>query len=169
MVLVMAVDRIPYPFRGRDGCNNGGGKGLTKKYFIDHLGSRHFSSDESKRYLKDHIASDPCLFSSLHIALKKAGIWFCGGCLRTHSSSKSCRHANGSMLLAPTSDADAIHGIPRPLASIGADSLSDEPTPLGSSIGLFSPSFDVDLLGRVFTKPFRTSKKQPSQTTSGLC
>ena len=48
----MAVVRISCPFRGRDGCNTGGGKGLTRKYFIDHLGIRHFSSDESKVILR---------------------------------------------------------------------------------------------------------------------
>ena len=67
MMVAMVVDRIPCSFGGRDGCNNGG----AKKYLIDHLGSHHFSFDESKCHLKDHIASDPCLFFSLHVALKK--------------------------------------------------------------------------------------------------
>lgn len=65
----MTSDKIPCPFRGRDGCNSGGGKGHTKKYFIDHLGSRNFNSDESKLYLKDQIVNDPCLLPSLDMAL----------------------------------------------------------------------------------------------------
>lgn len=47
----MVIDRIPSPFRGRDGCNSGGGKGITKKYFIDHLRSGHFGSEASRVYL----------------------------------------------------------------------------------------------------------------------
>ena len=97
----MVFERIPCHFRGRDGCNSGGGKGLSKKYFIDHLGGCHFSSIESRLYLKDQIVGDPFLFSTLDLALKKAGIWPCGDCLHTHSFSKNCKHANGSVILAP--------------------------------------------------------------------
>lgn len=121
----MAVDRIPCLFRGRDGCNSGGGKGLTKKYFIDHLESRHFSSLASRAYLKDLIGSDFSLFSSLDIALKKAAIWLCGNCLRTHSFSKSCKHDDGSVILAPSSVDDAIYGIPRPLPSMRVPCVVD--------------------------------------------
>ena len=67
----MVVNWIPCPFRGCDGCNSGGRKGLTKKYFIDHLGSPHFSSDASRLYLKDLVAIDSFLFSSMDIALKR--------------------------------------------------------------------------------------------------
>lgn len=40
-------------------------------FFICHLMTRQFSSDESKIFLKHYIASDPSLFSSLDMALKK--------------------------------------------------------------------------------------------------
>ena len=74
----MVAVRISCPCRGRDGCNNGGGKGLTRKYFIDHLGARHFSSEESKLYLKDNIARDSSLFSFLDETLKKQVFGFMG-------------------------------------------------------------------------------------------
>ena len=119
----MVVNKIPCPFRGRYSCNIGGGKGLTKKYIIDHLGSRHFSSDESKLYLKDYIASDFCLFSSLDIALKKAGTWLCGECLHTHSFSKNCKHADNSVILAPSLGDNVIHDIPFPLLFVCVPSV----------------------------------------------
>lgn len=152
----MDVDKISCPFRGRDGCNSGGGKGLSKKYLIDHLGTRHFGSKDSRRYLGDRIASDNCLFPSFDIALKKAGIWLCGKCWRTHSISKNCKHTNGMVILAPTSNDVVIYGIPRPSVASDVPSMADEAPSLGSS-----SSFDVDLLGRVFLKPFRTIKSFP--------
>lgn len=48
----MIVERIPCPFRDHDGCNSGGGKGLTKRYFIDHLGSRHLVRMNLSSFLK---------------------------------------------------------------------------------------------------------------------
>lgn len=80
----MVVERISCLYRGRDGCNSGGGKGLTKKYLIDRLGTHHFSSEAARIYLKDSIGCDPYLFFSLDIALQKGGIWLCGECFCTH-------------------------------------------------------------------------------------
>ena len=158
----MVVDRIPYPFRGRDGCNNGGGKGLFKKYFIDRHGACHFNSKESRRYLGDRIASDHCLFASLDVALKKTDIWLCGESWRIHSFSKNCKHANGLVIFAPTSDDGVIHCIPRPLVATDVSSVADEDPSLGSFSGFLSASIDVNMIGCVFLKPFRTVKSTPN-------
>ena len=164
----MAFEKISCLFKGRDGCNSSGGKGLSKKYFIDHLGARHFSSEDSRIYLKDQIASDPCLFSFLDLELKKLGIWLCGECLRTHSFSKNCKHDNGSVIPAPSFADDAIHGISRPLTSLCAPCVIDMAPPVGSSSGCITTSFDVELLGRVFLKPLRTVKSIPLSCASTL-
>ena len=164
----MAFEKISCLFKGRDGCNSSGGKGLSKKYFIDHLGARHFSSEDSRIYLKDQIASDPCLFSFLDLELKKLGIWLCGECLRTHSLNKNCTHANGSVVVAPTLDDEAIYGIPRPLAPVCASFEDGEASSSGSSSGCLSPCFDVYLLGCVFLKSCRTVKSIPPKLRLGF-
>ena len=150
----MAAVRISCPFKGRDSCNSGGGKGLIRKYFIDHLGAHHFSSDESKVYLKDNIAGDSNLFSSLDAALKKVGIWLCGVCLCTQSLSKNCTHSNGRVILSPT--------------SVNVSSEAYEAPPLGSSAGCSCSGFDVELLGRVLLKPLRTVKSIPPKLHLGV-
>ena len=108
----MAGLRISCPLQGHEGCS---GKGFTKKYFIDHLGTRHFKSDVLKATHRARIANDPALFSTLDQALHQAGIWLFGVCFCTHTFSKNCKHAVGDVVLAPSFDELAIHGIPMPL------------------------------------------------------
>lgn len=59
------------PFKGCDGCNSEVGRGLTKKYFIDHLGSRHFECDDLKACHKACIKRDFCLFFVLRQCMRK--------------------------------------------------------------------------------------------------
>ena len=106
--------RISCPLQGCDGCSGGNGKGLTKKYFIDHLGTRHFKTNVLKAYHKGRVASDFTLFSVFDLALHQAGIWLCGDCFRTHTFSKNCKHADGVVVSAPSFDEVAIYGIPMP-------------------------------------------------------
>lgn len=103
MVLIdQNVVKIPCPLRGFDGCNSGSGKGLSKKYFIAHLGPRHFNSVDLVALHKDRLSRDNCLFSALDSALRLAGTWLCGVCFNTHSFSKNCKHSNGDVVLAPS-------------------------------------------------------------------
>lgn len=115
--------------------------------------------------LNDHISIYLCLFSSLDIALKKAGIWLCGECFHTHSFSKNCRHANGSVTLSPSLGDVSIHCIPRPLVSTCVPCVGAEPSP---PLGFGISGFNVDLLGQVFLKPFRTVKSIPSKLRLGF-
>ncbi|PWA62507.1 hypothetical protein CTI12_AA360760 [Artemisia annua] len=79
------VTRISCPLQGCEGCRSGNGKGFTKKYFIDHLGTRHFKTDSLKDSYKARVASDFSLFSAFDQALHQAGIWLCGECFCTHT------------------------------------------------------------------------------------
>ena len=151
--LLMVVDMVQCPFRGCDSCNSGGGKELTKKYFIDHLGSRHFASEACRVYLKEHHGSDSFLYSSLDTTLKKAGIWLCGECFHTRSFSKNCKHDNG---------------IPCPLTSVRVPCVFDMALLLGSSSGFLNTSFDVDILGSVFLTPLQTVKSIPPKLRLGF-
>ena len=98
------------------------------------------------------------MFSSLDIALKKAGVRLCGECLHTLSFSKNCKHDNDSMTLSPFFDDDAIHGIPCLLTLVRVPSVGDMALPLGSFNGCLTTSFNVDLLEHVFIKPLRAVK-----------
>lgn len=104
-------------------------KGSLKKYFIDHLGTRHFKTDVLKASHKTQIASDSSLFSALDQALHQAGIWLCGECFSTHTFSKNCKHDGGVMVPASRFDEVAIHGIPvplRPALNIVEESVAGE-------------------------------------------
>ena len=108
------------------------------------------------------------MFSSLDVALKKAGIWLWGECLRSHSFGKNCKHANGSVVSSPSLDDVAIHGITHPIVPAYASGVVDEAPFLGPSIGCLSSGFDVDLLDRVFLKPFRAVKSIPPKLRLGF-
>lgn len=167
----MAGLRISCPLQGHEGCS---GKGFTKKYFIDHLGARHFKSDVLKASHRARIANDPSLFSTLDLALHQAGIWLCGGCFCTHTFSKNCKHAAGDVVLAPSFDDLAIHGIPIPLSlnvvedstvgesggTLDGDKIIEGASPEMPPPGVES-SFDLNLLDRVFSKKICTVKCIP--------
>ena len=91
LFLIMAslgAFRISCPLQGHEGCSGGNEKGFTKKYFIDHLGTRHFKTAALKASHKARIASDLSLFATFDQELHQAGIWLCGECLCTHTFSK---------------------------------------------------------------------------------
>nr|GFA68847.1 chromo domain-like protein [Tanacetum cinerariifolium] len=157
--------RISCPLQGREGCSGGNGKGLTKKYFINHLGTRHFKTNDLKVSYKDRVASDFSLFCALDSTLHQARIWVCRECFCTHTFSKSCKHADGVVVLAPSFKEVAIFGIlvpTRPDLSVvdntSAVTLhSDEAVVDGAiskmhSLGVESICFDINLLSRVFSK-----------------
>ncbi|GJR22593.1 hypothetical protein Tco_0971120 [Tanacetum coccineum] len=174
--------RISCPLQGREGCSGGNGKGLTKKYFIDHLGTRHFKTNDLKVSYKDRVTSDFSLFSALDSALHLAGIWLCGECFCTHTFSKNCKHTGGVVVSAPCFEEVAIIGIPvppRPDLSV-VDSTSPGTLPTDSeafvdgavsqvhSLGVESICFDINLLSRVFSKKLRTVKCIPPRLRLGF-
>ncbi|GJY65899.1 putative reverse transcriptase domain-containing protein [Tanacetum coccineum] len=173
--------RISCPLQGREGCSGGNGKGLTKKYFIDHLGTRHFKTNDLKVSYKDRFASDFSLFCALDSTLHQAGIWLCGECFCTHTFSKNCKHANGVVVPAPSFEEVAIFGIhvpPRPdLSVVGCTSTGTIPTNEAvvdgavsqvHSLGVESICFDINLLSRVFSKKMRTVKCIPPRLRLGF-
>ncbi|GJW81674.1 hypothetical protein Tco_0145649 [Tanacetum coccineum] len=105
------------------------------------------------------VISDFSLFSALDLALRQARIWFFGECFCTHAFSKSCKHADGVVILAPSCDVVAIHGIPVP------------PRPDFSRVpltGVESICFDINLLGRVFLKKLCMFKRIPPRLRLGF-
>ena len=176
----MAGLRISCPLQGHEGCS---GKGFTKKYFIDHLGTRHFKSEASKASHKARIANDHFLFSNLDLALHQAGIWLCGECFCTHTFSKNCKHDVGDVVLAPSFDELAIHGIPMPLrpgmnivkdyvigGSVGTSVGDKIGEGSGSEVPLLDAesSFDINLLDRVFSMKICTVKCIPPRARLGF-
>ncbi|GJY89780.1 hypothetical protein Tco_0504976, partial [Tanacetum coccineum] len=135
---------------GVQGYSGGNGKGLTKKYFIDHLGTRHFKTNDLKVSYKDRVTSDFSLFSALDYALHLAGIWLCGECFCTHTFSKNCKHTGGVVVSAPCFKEVAIIGIlvpPRPDLSV-VDSTSPGTLPTDSEVLMIGgPLFPVHSLG----------------------
>ncbi|PWA80644.1 hypothetical protein CTI12_AA194290 [Artemisia annua] len=105
----LGAPRISCPLQGCEGCSGGNGKRFTKKYFIDHLGTRHFKTSVLKASQQARIAGDFSLFSALDQALHQAGIWLCGECFCTHTFSKNCKHAAGDVVLAHRFDEVAIY------------------------------------------------------------
>ena len=77
-------------------------------------------------------------------------------------------YVNDSVVLAPALDDDAIYGIPRPLVPASVSSVANAAPTMGCSTGYLSPGFDVDLLGRVFLKPFQTVKSIPPKLRLGF-
>lgn len=110
--------RISCPLQGYDGRSGGNGKGLSKKYVIDHLGTHHFKTNVLKASHKARIASDFSLFSAFDQALHQAGIWLCCECFCTHTFSKNCKHAANNAVLIPSFDDVAIYGILVPLRPV---------------------------------------------------
>ncbi|GJW41559.1 hypothetical protein Tco_0067404 [Tanacetum coccineum] len=166
--------RISCPLQGREGCSGGNGKGLAKKYFIDHLGTRHFKTNDLKVSYKDRFASDFSLFCALDSTLRQAGIWLCGECFCTHTFSKNCKHANGVVVPTPSFEEVAIFGIPMPprpdLSVVGCTSTGTIPTNEAvvdgavcqvHSLGVESICFDINLLSHVFSKKIHTVKCIP--------
>ncbi|PWA52803.1 hypothetical protein CTI12_AA449230 [Artemisia annua] len=175
--------RISCPLQGHEGCSGGHEKGFSKKYFIDHLGTRHFKTDALKASHKTRIASDFSLFTTLDQALHQAGIWLCGECFRTHTFSKNCKHAVGDMVHAPRYDEVAIYGIPvplRPTLNAVEERVAGESVGIptvdrvieGVATGMPSldvePTYDLTLLDRVFAKKLRTVKCIPPRARLGF-
>ncbi|PWA64162.1 hypothetical protein CTI12_AA347150 [Artemisia annua] len=186
LTVIMAshvATRISCPLQGCDGCSGGNGKGLTKKYFIHHLGTRHFKTNVLKASHKARIASDFSLFSAFDQALHQAGIWLCGECFCTHTFSKNCKHAAGNVVLAPSFDDVAIYGIPVPPRPV-LNTVEGIVEPVGtlatyefvvegsasvmSSLGVESTCFDINLLDRVFSRKLRTVKCIPPRLRLGF-
>ncbi|KAL8132720.1 hypothetical protein AgCh_008265 [Apium graveolens] len=151
------VLRIPCPLKGSDGCCGGpGGQGMAKSYFISHLRTHHFNTDNLKAAHRSRIASDFILFSAFDLALHQASVWLCGECLRTHSFNKNCKHADGTMISAPDVTEAALCRIPTPIISHKG------------VVGLDSISFDVDLLDKFLSSKKRTVKCIPSKLRLGF-
>jgi hypothetical protein len=142
----LGASRISCPLQGHERCSGGNEKGFTKKYFIDHLGTRHFKTDVVKASYKTRIASYFSLFSALDQTLHQAGIWLCGECFCTHTFSKNCKHDIGVMVPAPRFD-DVDNGLEGAASGV---------PPLGGEL-----TFDVNLLDRFFSKKLRTVKCIP--------
>ncbi|PWA66991.1 hypothetical protein CTI12_AA321630 [Artemisia annua] len=180
----LVATRISCPLQGFDGCRSGNGKGFTKKYFIDHLGTRHFKTDVLKASHKARVVSDFSLFSAFDQALHQAGIWLCGKCFCTHTFSKNCKHADGDVVLAPSFDEVAIYGIPvppRPVLNVvdgvvveSASTLATDETVVEGSasvlplLGVEPTCFDIELLSRVFSKKLHTVKCIPPRLRLGF-
>jgi hypothetical protein len=177
----LSTFRISCPLQGHEGCSGGHEKWFTKKYFIDHLGARHFKTDTLKASHKTRIVSDFSLFTTLDQALHQAGIWLCGECFCTHTFSKNCKHTVGDMVPAPRFDEVAIYGIPvplRPALNVVEDRGDGESDPTvdrvieGVSDGIPSrdvePTYDLALLDQVFAKKLRTVKCIPTRARLGF-
>ncbi|PWA91448.1 hypothetical protein CTI12_AA093400 [Artemisia annua] len=176
--------RISCPLQGFEGCRSGNGKGFTKKYFIDHFGTRHFKTDALKASHKARVASDFSLFSAFDQALRQEGIWLCGECFCTHTFSKNCKHVDGDVVLAPSFDEFAIYGIPVPLRPVlnvvdgvaveSASTLDTDKAVVEGvasvlpSLGIEPTCFDIDLLSSVFSKKLRTVKCIPPRLRLGF-
>lgn len=175
--------RISYPLQGHEGCSGGNVKGFTKKYFIDHLGTRHFNTDVLKASYIARIASDFSLFSIFDQALHQAGIWICGECFCTHTFSTNYKHVGGDVVLAPSFDEVAIYGIHMPLrpalnsvegsvvdesvGTLGVEKVAEGAASVMPPLSVES-NFDLNLLDRVFTKKLRTVKCIPPRARLGF-
>nr|GEZ97617.1 hypothetical protein [Tanacetum cinerariifolium] len=177
----LVASRISCPLQGCEGRGGGNGKGLSKKYFIDHLGTRHFKTDVLKASHKARVANDFSLFFALDQALHQAGIWLCGVCFCSHTFSKNCKHADGVVVLAPSFDEVTIYGIPVPpkpglsvvdCTTVGSlrayKAIVDGDNSQVPSLGVESICFDIDLLSRVFSKKLRTVKCIPPRLRLGF-
>ncbi|GJR09741.1 RNA-directed DNA polymerase, eukaryota, reverse transcriptase zinc-binding domain protein [Tanacetum coccineum] len=138
-----------------EGCSGGNGKGLTKKYFIDHLGIRHFKTNDLKVSYKVRVTSDFSLFSALDSALHQAGIWLCGSC-----------DSGIPVLLRP--DLSVVDSTSAGILPTDSEAFVDEAIFQVHSLGVESICFDINLLSRVFSKKLRTVKCIPPRLRLGF-
>ncbi|GJX99517.1 hypothetical protein Tco_0356536 [Tanacetum coccineum] len=141
------IVRISCPLHGGEGCSGGNGKGLTKKYYIDHLATRHFKTNDLKVSYKTRVASDFSLFSALDSTLHQAGMWRCD------------EVAIHSIPVPPQPDSSVMDGADAEYVGtttefVVAGVASRVPLP-----GVKAICFDINLLSRVFSKRFETYVK----------
>ncbi|GKF95780.1 hypothetical protein Tco_0288515 [Tanacetum coccineum] len=89
----MAIVKFHCPFAGLNGCNDGGGNGLSRAYLIKHLRGVHCSGD-AQAITKHALLSDLVVYERAELTLKRIGIWLCGVCFKTHTIRIKCRHGN---------------------------------------------------------------------------
>ncbi|GJX16331.1 hypothetical protein Tco_0217163 [Tanacetum coccineum] len=73
----MAIVKFHCPFTGLNGCNDGGGNGLSRAYLIKHLREVHCSGD-AQAITKHALLSDLVVYERAELTLKRIGIWLCG-------------------------------------------------------------------------------------------
>ncbi|GJV38184.1 hypothetical protein Tco_1410661 [Tanacetum coccineum] len=129
-----------------EGCSGGNGKGLTKKYYIDHLATRHFKTNDLKVSYKTRVASDFSLFSALDSTLHQAGMWRCD------------EVAIHSIPVPPQPDSSVMDGadaeyVGTTTESVVAGGASRVPLP-----GVEAICFDINLLSRDYKTEYKKVK-----------
>ncbi|PWA81068.1 hypothetical protein CTI12_AA191930 [Artemisia annua] len=148
--------RISCPLQGFEGCRSGNGRGFTKKYFIDHLGTRHFKTDVLKASHKARVLSDSSLFSAFDQALHQAGIWLCVAIYGIPEPLRPVLNVADGVVVESDSTLDTNEAVVERVASL-LTSLGVEPT-----------CFDIDLLSRVFSNKLHTVKCIPPRLRLGF-
>ncbi|GJS22590.1 hypothetical protein Tco_1449098 [Tanacetum coccineum] len=113
----MTLVKFHCPFAGLNGCNDGGGNGLSKAYLIKHLWGIHCSGD-AQAITKHSLLTDVVVFERAELTLKQIDIWLCGVCFKTHIFCTKCRH--GSTFVSPPDNGDGevhfvLYDLTRPL------------------------------------------------------
>ncbi|GJV96568.1 putative reverse transcriptase domain-containing protein [Tanacetum coccineum] len=154
----MAIVKFHCSFVGLNGCNDGGGNGLTRAYLITHLRDRHCSG-EVQAITKNSLLTDLVVFERAEVTLKRMGIWPCGVCFKTHTLCAKCRH--GADIVPPPDIGDGvvrfvIYDLTKPLAPSCSQLDHVDGLLLDQHDG-----FTLSLLDSLLLKGLRTVKSIP--------
>ncbi|GJY96150.1 hypothetical protein Tco_0512511 [Tanacetum coccineum] len=163
--LCMAIVKFHCPFAGLNGCNDGGGNGLSRAYLIKHLRGVHCSGD-AQAITKHALLSDLVVYERAELTLKRMGIWLCGVCFKTHTIRTKCRHGNDLVPPPDNGNGDVrfvLYDLTRP--PVPSCSLLDH---VDGLLPMEPEGFTLSLLDSLFSKGLRTVKSIPPKCRLGF-